>query len=86
MARPVSATPGIYCLTPVNGVDISHPLASANWFNSLGQGHVVEPLAGGVSDCVAGQLEVHTFKLPKEPEPEPKLEDGISFTVFVPGP
>jgi len=82
--RPASATTGVYCLTPVNGVDVSHPLTASNWFDSLGQGHFVEPLAGGVSECAAGQLEIHTFILPKEPEPEPDLANGVSFTVFAP--
>ncbi len=84
--RPVSVTPGVYCLTPANGVDVSHPIASSNWFDSLGQGHFVEPLAGGVSSCSAGQLEVHTFRLTEEPEPVPVPSDEVSFSVFVPSP
>jgi collagen triple helix repeat protein len=80
--RPESAPTGIYCLTPNNGTDISHPVASADWAKSLNDSHFVEPLAGGVvSSCKAGQLEVHTYDL-QEP---PALTNDASFTVFAPG-
>ncbi len=78
------AAPGIYCLTPTNGTDISHPIASVNWLNSANTGLFVEPLAGGVSTCSTGKLEVHTFNLPKETEPVPLASDNVSFTVFAP--
>jgi hypothetical protein len=77
---------GAYCLTPTNGTDISHPLASGDWYGSLGQAFIVEPLAeGGVSFCSAGKLEILTFKLQKEAEPVAVATNDASFTVFVPG-
>jgi hypothetical protein len=84
--RPASLTTGVYCLSPGSGVDVSHPLTSSDWFDSLGVGHFVEPLAGDVSLCKSGQLEIRTYALPKEPEPTPNLSNEVSFTVFVPGP
>jgi len=78
------ASEGIYCLTPSAGTDIGHPIASSNRAGSLNEGLFVEPLAGGVSDCKASQLEVHTYALPKEPEPVPILVNTVSFTVFAP--
>jgi collagen triple helix repeat protein len=79
--RPESPLTGVYCLVPTNGTDIAHPVASPNWFNSIGSGLFVEPLAGDVSSCKAGQLEVHTSAvLAGVPTPS----DEVSFTVFAP--
>ena len=78
------AETGVYCLTPTNGVDVSHPLASVDWLTSAGEGLFAEPLAGGVDKCKAGTLEVRTTLLPKEPEPVATLSDDVSFTVFAP--
>ena len=80
------AETGIYCLTPTNGVDVSHPIAAVNWLDSASgeSGFSAEPLAGGVAKCKVGTLEVRTTILPKAPEPETTLSDGVSFTVFAP--
>ncbi len=83
--RPVGVPTGIYCLTPTNGVDVSHPLASANWLDSAVGGAFVEPLAGAGPDCVATQLEVITYKMREPPETVvPILTSEVSFTVFAP--
>ena len=83
--RPAGVPTGIYCLTPTNGVDLSHPLASANWLDSAVSGVFVEPLAGAGPDCAPNQLEVITYKLQEPPEPVvPILTSEVSFTVFAP--
>jgi hypothetical protein len=84
VSRPES-TVGDYCLTPSNGVDIAHPVASSNWTDSKGTGFFIEPLAGDVSGCIAGQLEVLTYELPETGPVNPMSTDDASFTVFVPG-
>jgi hypothetical protein len=83
--RPAGVPTGIYCLTPTNGVDISHPLASANWLDSTVSGVFVEPLAGAGPDCAPNQLEVVTYKLREPPATViPILTSEVSFTVFAP--
>jgi Collagen triple helix repeat (20 copies) len=83
--RPLSAPTGVYCLTPTNGIDITHPIASSNWSGSLGKGFFVEPLAAAGPDCTAGQLEVITYVLKEGPEPVVAVPtDNASFTVFAP--
>jgi collagen triple helix repeat protein len=72
---------GVYCLTATNGVNLSSPIAAANWFNSAGSGLFVEPLAGNVSSCAAGQLEVHTSATEAG---VPTLSSAVSFSVFSP--
>jgi hypothetical protein len=87
VSRPGSALVGVYCLTPTNGTDTSHPVASTDWANSDGGAHFVEPLAGGdVSNCNGGQLEVRTETLQQDPAPiVPGPSNGVAFTVFVAG-
>jgi hypothetical protein len=87
VSRPGSALVGVYCLTPTNGTDTSHPVASTDWANSDGGAHFVEPLAGGdVSNCDAGQLEVRTETLQQDPAPiVPGPSNEVAFTVFVAG-
>lgn len=76
---------GSYCLTPVNGTNIAHPVASTDWKDSAGDTHFVEPLAGGgVQFCAAGQLEVLTYELKTTPSVEPVLSNSVAFTVFAP--
>ena len=83
--RPAGVPTGIYCLTPTNGIDISHPLASPNWLDSSIGGAFVEPLAGAGPDCAPNQLEVITYKLQEAPGPVvPILTSEVSFTVFAP--
>jgi len=83
--RPVGAPTGVYCLTPTNGIDITHPIASSNWSGSLGKGFFVEPLAAAGPDCTAGQLEVITYVLKEGPEPVVAVPtDNASFTIFAP--
>jgi len=79
--RPEPPVTGVYCLAPTNGTDIAHPVASANWVNSTGSGLFVEPLAGDISSCKAGQLEVHTSAVVAG---TPTASDEVSFTVFAP--
>ncbi len=80
---------GVYCLTPEPGIDIEHPIASIDWWDSSGEGFFIEPLAGAnASDCDDGQLEVRTTELELQGEPPsivPVLTNSASFTVFVPG-
>jgi hypothetical protein len=79
--RPASAATGVYCLSPANGVNIDHPIASLEWWESEGFGFFIDPLAGEVADCQAGQLEVRTYTS----EAPPALSNDASFTVFAPG-
>ena len=85
--RPESTPTGVYCLTPTNGTNISHPVASPDWANSGGGAHFIEPLAGGaVSNCKAGQLEVRTETLQQDPDPiVPAPSNEAAFTVFAAG-
>jgi hypothetical protein len=80
--RPDSEAVGVYCLTPASGVNIAHPVVSLDASDSDGSGLLVEPLAGSVDACDAGQLEVHTYTLEEVP---PALTNNASFTVFAPG-
>jgi hypothetical protein len=76
---------GIYCLTPASGVDITHPLASSDWYDASGDGFFIEPLSGGsTNSCLSGKLEVHTYAAVQDPEVVEETDD-VSFTVFVPG-
>jgi hypothetical protein len=76
---------GQYCLTPLNGTSIAHPVASTDWKDSAGDVHFVEPLSGGsVFLCAPGQLEVLTYELQVTPTVTPLLSDTVSFTVFAP--
>jgi hypothetical protein len=81
------AAPGVYCLTPSAGTSIAHPIASSDWFDSMGSGSFVEPLSGsGTNECANGKLEVHTYHLEEAPEPVVAVaSDSVSFTVFAPG-
>lgn len=76
---------GDYCLTPLNGIDITHPVASADWKGSTEGAHFVEPLAGGaVRSCAPGKLEVLTYELETTPTVGPVLSDTVSFSIFAP--
>lgn len=85
--RSEASPVGVYCLTPEPGINTAHPIASADWWDSSGEGFFIEPLGmGGVSGCEEGQLEVRTYELESEPEPvEPVPTNSASFTVFLPG-
>lgn len=84
---------GVYCLTPTQGTNVDHPVASIDWAGSGGaRARFVEPLANGVVFvCDEGDFEVRTFELAsEEPEPEvvkwvPVPANGLGFTVFAPG-
>ena len=54
----------------------------------LGEGFIIEPLAGGnASACEEGQLEIRTIELEEGESGSlvPVLTNSASFTVFVPG-
>lgn len=79
------AATGAYCLTPTNGTSIASPIASPNWKGSSGSVHFVEPLAGSVSFCKAGELEVLTYALDETTSPGTTAPaNSVSFTVFAP--
>jgi hypothetical protein len=79
---------GIYCLTPSPGTSIAHPIASADWADSVREGVFVEPLAAEsfFSKCDEGELEVHTYGLFEAEPGIPVATNDVSFTVFVPAP